>query len=130
MKSSKLATLTSNKDEARFKSLPKSQQFALLDMVFRNGLERVEGGFDGSALHRYSVIYSLQSRGLCRCRFELGSIASPTKTGRCVAGADVPGLVYERLTGLLDSGDFTRGSLWSRALRALHRFAFFTNGAR
>lgn len=49
-----------------FDDLSKPQQRALIDIVTRNGLMLVDGGWDGTVMHRRATVAALAKRRLCR----------------------------------------------------------------
>lgn len=71
----------------RFDNLSKHQQRALVDMVGRNGLSRIEAGWDGTHIHRHRTVLSLEQRGLCS--FGAYNFVQPSARGRGVIKAMV-----------------------------------------
>ena len=59
-----------------FEDLSKPQQRALIDIVARNGLCRIEAGWDGTHIHRHATIEALSKRGLCH--LPVPGVANPT----------------------------------------------------
>jgi hypothetical protein len=59
-----------------FDDLSKPQQRALIDIVARNGLCRIEAGWDGTCIHRHATIEALWKRGLCH--LAVPRVANPT----------------------------------------------------
>jgi hypothetical protein len=64
-----------------FDDLSKHQQRALIDMVTRGGLCRIEAGWDGTHIHRHRTILSLERHGLCAFGRHPGTV-DPTSAGQ------------------------------------------------
>lgn len=70
----------------RFSDLTQPQQFALIDLVARNGLYRTSAGYEGSLHqpHRHVTMIALQRQGLCKIRPMSGCMGAvePSVAGR------------------------------------------------
>jgi hypothetical protein len=67
-----------------FAVLSTPMRLALIDLVYRGGMERINAGYDGTRVHATATVGSLEKRGLCRVR-KLGcmgvAVADPTPAG-------------------------------------------------
>lgn len=66
-----------------FAALSAPQRLALIDMVNRGGMYRINAGYDGSRVHARGVIVALEKRGLCHIKRLAGCMGGvdPTPAG-------------------------------------------------
>lgn len=90
---------------ANIGDLTPAQQYALLDVVARGGINRIRPGYDGTIVHRHNTMIALTVKGLVALRpGGCQGWAEPTKLGTRTCGGKRA--AYQAVVRLRDA---TRG---------------------